>query len=77
MHKGHLMQVIHKTMPLIFELNDLSVFDEDTKDTVIKFAKKNLARKFDLTKGPLMATVSKKIPLKSLFIIIFDILSWL
>lgn len=45
-------------MPLIFELNDLSVFDDDTSTTIIGFAKKNFARKFDLTKGPLMATVS-------------------
>ena len=53
------MQVIHKSMPLIFELTDLSVHEgKDTKDTVLAFAKKNTVRKFDLVKGPLMATVS-------------------
>jgi hypothetical protein len=65
-------------MPLIFELTDLSVHEgKDTRDTVLGFAKKNTARKFDLAKGPLMATVSivllfLKIFLNFFIVIIFD-----
>jgi hypothetical protein len=58
LHKGHLMQITHKSMPILFELTDLSAYDHNLQGTIINIAKKSVALKFDLAKGPLMSTVS-------------------
>lgn len=52
------MQIIHKTMPLSFQVIELDSDEGDTEAQAMEHAQKSVAKLFDLSRGPLMRCVS-------------------